>query len=363
MKKINIIKILAVETSCDETSAAVLEFNKNAKSLEINLISNIVSSQIKLHAKYKGVYPELASREHVKNILPVISAAINNKTKIKDISLDKIKDIDYLAVTQGPGLIGSLLSGTQTVKNLSYLFKKPVILVNHLEGHMYASILEIQQNQIIFPIIALIVSGGHTTLVIIKNHFKYEIIGQTNDDAAGEAYDKVSTMLDLGYPGGPIIDEYAKKYINLAKNDSFEFPRPMLNSGKYDFSFSGLKTSVLYFLKKYKKPYSEKLKAKVAYKFQEAVIDVLVYKTIKAVKKFNAKTIIISGGVAANSRLRERIFEKAAHDKILAKILIPSGKYCTDNAAMIAAAAVYKILAGKVSTWYDIKANANLKLK
>lgn len=418
--KNNNFKILAIETSCDETSASVLEVSRSkVYDLRINILSNIVSSQVKLHSKYGGVYPELASREHIKNIIHVINESLkqcNNLTikQCKQLSNDYtaklLKKIDYIAVTTSPGLIGSLLVGTQTAKTLAYVFKKLVVLVNHLEGHIYSNfigenpkseirnpkqiptaIYQIPNTNPQFPLIALIVSGGHTSLVYMKDHLSYKIIGETLDDAAGEAYDKVACMLNLGYPGGPVIDKYANDYIiqnsksetrnsKQIINSNYQspksipntiyqipytklFPRPLINANNFDFSFSGLKTSVLYFLKKQKKPYSKKLIQKVCYEFQEAVVETLITKTLKAAKKYRVKSIIISGGVAANSRLRELFQLKVASCQLPVKLFLPERKYCTDNATMIGAAAAYKILAGKMSDYTSIKADPNLPLK
>lgn len=357
--------ILAIETSCDDTSIAILEFNKFGQS---EVISTFTNSQISKHKKYGGVYPELASREHLNNILPVLKTTLKEYSIIKNLKLKTkniIDSIDYMAITCGPGLIGSLLVGTETAKTLAYIFKKPVILVNHLEGHIYSNFINNSQ-KLDFPIVSLIASGGHTSLILMKNHLDYKIIGQTQDDAAGEAYDKVSEMLGLGYPGGPIIDKYARQFKQAKRSNNFNplFPRPMLGSKNFDFSFSGLKTSVLYYLRNQKKPYSEKLKQKVAYEFQEAATDVLVKKTLKTAQKYKAKSILISGGVSANSKLREKMKQSLyRHTELDSNSLsVPELKFCTDNASMIAQVAYHKILAGKVNNWYDIKANASLDL-
>ena len=432
-------RILAIETSCDETAAAVLEVTSNKRQVtSIKILSNIVSSQIKLHSKYGGVYPELASREHIKNILPVIKQAIYsqfpNKSQLSNSQIEKLNHlklnknlkfkikncfdgIDAIAVTTGPGLIGSLLVGVNTAKTLSYVFKKPLIPVNHLEGHIYANFItdkisvgtksQITNNKQVlnhkfqfskqlnnvtieqcnnlpkFPILALVVSGGHTNLVYMKKHLDYKIIGETCDDAAGEAYDKVASMLNLGYPGGPIIDAIASKIQNskFKIQNLPKFPRPMINENNFDFSFSGLKTSVLYYLKKQKKPFSKKLIKQICYEFQEAVTDVLVVKTLRAAKKYRVKSILLGGGVAANSCLREKMkFEidnlnienslkiknclsAELAGKLKIDLYIPPIKYCTDNAAIMGVVAAYKIIADKKSKWYDVKADSNLKLE
>ncbi len=369
-------KILAIETSCDETSASIIEFKEfSNKKLKLKIINNIVSSQIRLHAKYGGVYPELASREHNKNIIPVIqkTLCLNNKPRSlkqsSNLITKQLENIDYLAVTTTPGLIGSLLVGVNTVKTLSYITNKPVIPINHLSGHIYANFIDIDiNNQPKFPLLSLVVSGGHTSLYYMKDHFQFELIGETIDDAAGEAYDKVAKMLNLGYPGGPIIDAYASKF-KISKPKKLQitnykpknlFPRPMLNSKDFNFSFSGLKTSVLYYLRG--KKITKKFQEKVAYEFQEAATDVLVTKTLKAAQKYKVKSILLGGGVAANSRLREKIESQTIDYNLQTNIFIPPVKYCTDNAAVIGAAAAYKLLKQKPEKWYDIEANANSEL-
>ena len=422
IKDKKIIRILAIETSCDETSAAILEVTyltseaiKQAKllnNLNINILTNIVSSQVKLHSKYGGVYPELASREHNKNIIPVIKETLysNNKSQSlkqsNNLTIEQFNNIDYLAVTTTPGLIGSLLVGVNTVKTLSFLTGIPIIPVNHLEGHIYANFIQDEisknpnnkikitnkvtnsksqieslnhlkfnknykfkiENLPSFPLLALVVSGGHTSLYYIKSHMSYKLVGETIDDAAGEAYDKVAKMLGLGYPGGPIIDAYASNFqISEPKKlqvTSYKlhdlFPRPMLNSQNFNFSFSGLKTSVLYYLRG--KKITKKIQEKVAYEFQEAVTDVLVEKTLKAAKKYKVKSIVLGGGVAANSRLREKFNQILATSYQLPRFFVPEKSLCTDNAAVIGAAAAYKLLKQKPVKWYDIEANSNAEL-
>lgn len=343
--------ILAIETSCDETAAAII--SSDQKNNEMSVLSNIVSSQIKLHQKYGGVYPELASREHNKNIIPVLSQALS------EAKLD-LANIDYFAITTGPGLIGSLLVGTQTVKTLAYILNKPVIPVHHVEGHIYANLLN--NKDIKFPLVALVVSGGHTSLIYMPSHLKYEVIGQTIDDAAGEAYDKVSSMLKLQYPGGPLIDKLANNYLNKSAENKENlkklFPRPLLKEKNYNFSFSGLKTAVLYYLKN--QNINQKTQEEVSFAFQEAVTDTLVKKTLKACKDYNAKTLLISGGVAANQTLRDK-FTKSTNDSTI-KLFLPEKYLCTDNALMIAIAASQKLLENQVGKWYDINTNANQKL-
>lgn len=364
--------ILAIETSCDETSVALLE--KSSKTGQINILSDIVSSQVKIHAKWGGVVPNLAAREHLKNIIPVLEKALLKSKKT-------LLDIDLFAVTQGPGLIPALLIGTNFAKTLSYIYKKPLLGIHHVEGHIAAAFSDgISNFQFSiskeFPILALVVSGGHTQLIYIKEPLHYEIIGQTQDDAAGEAFDKVAKILELGYPGGPIISEYAEKYETQTNNrqlmiDDLHFPRPMINSNNFNFSFSGLKTSVLYYWQKRDKLLPASLhKQAVCKAFQGSAIDVLTVKTIKAAKKYQPKTVILAGGVAANKKLRETLKEKIESSLRDTQLLIPPFPLCGDNAAMIGAAAFYRYQ--KISNldqiselengWKELEADANMKL-
>jgi N6-L-threonylcarbamoyladenine synthase len=476
-----IVRILAIESSCDETSASIIEAelktkNEKYKTIDINILSNIISSQVKLHAKFGGVYPELASREHIRNILPVIQEAIAeipisksqspNKLEIinskisnnKNFKIELLNEnyklkienyIDAIAVTTGPGLIGSLLVGINTAKTLAYTFNKPIYAINHLEGHIYSCFtrenLELKtqifnqaQNSNVlklnhlnfnknlklkiknlpmpqFPLVALVVSGGHTSLVLMKDHFDYEIIGETLDDAAGEVFDKVARMLDLGYPGGPAIAKMAEKVMynrvilndnegsnqnrdsSQAQNDTnksqiqnpkkpaspsasqgglssqsaswrtnklFSFPRPMINSNNFDFSFSGLKTSVLYAINKLPKPLSSDVKCLICNEFQEAVVETLVTKTLKAANEYGAKSVILCGGVSANSRLREEFTNKLkSYEANKLSFFVPDISLTGDNAAMIGIAAAYRIALGKKPTpWHNVNASSNYKL-
>jgi N6-L-threonylcarbamoyladenine synthase len=327
--------ILGVETSCDETAAALVQ----TKGSKFKILSNVVSSQIEIHKKYGGVVPEVAARNHVKNILPVIDQALS-KAKIKPSQIDKI------AVTTGPGLITSLLVGVETAKTLAYSWQKPIYSINHLKAHLYANWLE--NKTIKFPAISLIVSGGHTELILMTAPNKLKKIGQTLDDAAGEAFDKVAQLLNIGYPGGPIVSKYAKK----GNPKAYKFPRPMINSNDFNFSFSGLKTSVLYTTKKLQVT-SHKLQDLCA-SFQQAVVDVLVAKTIKAALTYGAKTIMLSGGVAANELLRESLRQKTGNLKL--NFLRPERYLCTDNATMIAVAVNFT----KPTSWPKLKVDPNL---
>ncbi len=304
------MRILGIETSCDETSIAVYEEGKG-------LLSNVVSSQIKLHSEWGGVYPELAAREHTKNIIPVLDKAL------KESNID-LNSIDGIAITIAPGLIVSLVIGSAVAKTLSWLLDKPLIPVHHIEAHIFSIFLT---EKVEFPFIALVVSGGHTELYIVEDFQKYKYLGGTLDDAVGEAYDKVARLLNLGYPGGPIIDKLASKGKPIIK-----FPRPLLKDrgkNKYNFSFSGLKTAVLNEVRK--GIYS---KEDISASFQEAVVDVLTKKTMLAVEEFDIKNIVVAGGVSANSGLRKRFKELEEKNKI--NVYFPPLYLCTDNAAMVA---------------------------
>lgn len=300
--------VLGIETSCDDTSASVLEAPRR-------VLSSVVSSQVEFHKAYGGVVPEIASRRHMENILPVIESAL------KEAGVE-LQQIDLLAVTRGPGLPGSLLVGLMVAKAIAFAKKKPLIGVNHLMGHLFSPFLE---KEVEFPFLGLVVSGGHTSLYLVEDYLRIRCLGQTRDDAAGEAFDKVSKLLGLGYPGGPVIDELAKG----GNPKAVPFPRPMAQEG-YWFSFSGLKTAVRNFV--LSNPDFE-LKDLLA-SFQEAVCEVLLLKVLKASEEFRISKVVVAGGVAANSRLRE-LFLQAAGERDL-EVYFPSPKYCTDNAAMIA---------------------------
>jgi N6-L-threonylcarbamoyladenine synthase len=320
------MKILGVETSCDETAAAVVWDG-------VAVLSSVVSSSVLLHTQYGGIIPEIAAREQIKVIIPVIEETINRA----DI---KIQDLDALAVTSGPGLVGSLLVGVETVKTLGLIFNKPIVPINHLHGHIYANFLtdsnlgsKINTH---WPKLALIVSGGHTDLVLISGHGRYKWLGGTRDDAAGEAFDKVARLLGLPYPGGPEIERVAKN----GDPDRFSLPRPMKNTLDFDFSFSGLKTAVVNLVNSISnKPLAADQINDLAASFQQAVVDVLVAKTIKAAKKYQIKQILLGGGVAANSELRGQISSSAK--KMGVEVLSPAIEYCVDNGAMIASAAYF----------------------
>ncbi len=431
------MRILAIETSCDDTGIAILEFGKTGR---LKLLADLVSSQIKIHAPWGGVVPMLAKREHQHNLLPLLKKSLekskllkisksqfptlrvvtrrvtisnkipNSKLQILNSILERepellkkllpfLKkypkpDIDYIAVTHGPGLEPALWVGVNFARALSYCWKIPLLPVNHIEGHIAANWLEpiggMTNNQLppfdfargkiskkILPAICLVVSGGHTQFILIKNIGRYQIIGETRDDAAGEAFDKVAKMLNLGYPGGPAISRLANLHksnhkfspmtirdidAKFVKISDIKLPRPMLNSGDFDFSFSGLKTAVLYLLQKMPPTQIKKSTPAIAAEFQQAVIDVLTAKTISAAKKYNAKTIILAGGVAANEALRQELTDQAA--KLNLNFLVPKNSLCMDNAAMIALAAYYQLRQkrAKKANWRTLKAQANLRI-
>ncbi|MDD5021197.1 MAG: tRNA (adenosine(37)-N6)-threonylcarbamoyltransferase complex transferase subunit TsaD [Endomicrobiaceae bacterium] len=316
------MKILAIETSCDETSVSVVENGRK-------VLSNIISSQIPIHAKYNGVVPELASRAHIKNINPVIEKALN-KININFKNFDK--KIDAIACTYGPGLAGSLLVGIMAAKTLSYIYDKPLIPVNHIEGHMHSA--GIENSGLKPPFLSVIISGGHTELVIVKDYGKYVFLGGTRDDAIGEAFDKVAKILGLSYPGGPVIDKLAE----LGDAKKIHFTRPLLK-GSWDFSFSGIKTAVLNYSKKVDIT-DKNVINDICAGFRQAVAETIIYKSFEAAEKYNLKTIALGGGVASNSLIRKMFKVTAKNKKV--KVFIPSPVYCTDNASMIGLVAYYK---------------------
>ncbi|PIR93125.1 tRNA (adenosine(37)-N6)-threonylcarbamoyltransferase complex transferase subunit TsaD [Candidatus Falkowbacteria bacterium CG10_big_fil_rev_8_21_14_0_10_43_10] len=346
--------ILGIETSCDETAASIIEI-KNGK---IKVLSNIVSSQIKIHQQYGGVVPEVAARNHIKNIMSVIEKVLS-KSSPSLLRRGLEGGIDFIAVTQGPGLICALLVGTETAKTLAYVWNKPIIGVNHLAGHIYSNWVNADKPPR-FPALALIVSGGHTELILMAGHFRFKMLGQTRDDAVGEAFDKVAKILGLGYPGGPIVSKYAKE----GNSEAIKMPRPMINDNNLEFSFSGLKTSVFYQIQK-DSDWEGKIPDYCA-SFQQAVIDVLIAKTLKAAKQYKVKSVMLSGGVAANQELRQQLGEavklgfKTQLDA--PSYHIPDLKYTTDNAAMIAAAGYFLQRYKKSALQKKIKVDCNLGL-
>ncbi len=328
--------VLAVETSCDETSVSVVKDGKE-------VLSNIVLSQIDIHKQFGGVVPEIASRNHIKDMTVVFDAAM----KEANVSVD---DIDIVAVTEGPGLIGALLVGINAATAFAFAHDKPLVPVNHLAGHIYSGNIE---HDLKFPLIALLVSGGHTELIYMKDHMEFEILGETLDDAVGEAYDKVSRMLGLGYPGGPIIDKLAK-----TGEDIYNLPRPYLENQNFMFSFSGLKSAVNNLLYHTQRKGETIDKHHLAASFQESVMDVLFFKLNKALKAYDVKQVVVAGGVAANSRLREKIKEEVKD----IEVIIPSLKYCTDNAAMIGVAGYFTYLKRGALKNYQLGGQSTLPL-
>lgn len=333
------IYILAIESSCDETAAAVV---KNGRTV----LSNVISSQIALHTLYGGVVPELASRKHIEKINLVITQALTDA----DMTLD---DMDAIAVTYGPGLVGALLVGVAEAKAIAYAKKKPLVGVHHIEGHICANFIE--NKELEPPFICLVVSGGHTHLVVVEDYGKYKILGRTRDDAAGEAFDKVARAIGLGYPGGPKIDKISKE----GNPEAITFPRAKVGDSEYDFSFSGLKSSVLNYLNSCQMKGEEINQADVAASFQKAVTDVLVQNAMHGVKAYGLNKLAIAGGVASNSALRAAM--KEACEKNGVEFYYPSPIFCTDNAAMIGVAGYYEYMAG-VRSGLDLNAVPNLKL-
>lgn len=353
------MKILGIETSCDETGAAIVKDGTK-------ILSNIVASSQKIHIKTGGVIPERAAREQIKSIIPVLEESL------AQAEID-YQDIDALAVTYGPGLIGSLLVGVETAKTLAYVWQKPIIPVNHLLAHVYANWITNSkpqlksQNLLEFPLIALIVSGGHTELIYMTDHGKYEWLGGTRDDAAGEAFDKIARLLNLGYPGGPAIATAAATTHNT-KNLTLntKLPRPMIDSDDYDFSFSGLKTAVLretqhLKLNTLEKSVKSSVLSALAFETQEAITDVLVRKTLKAAAEKNVKNILLAGGVAANSRLREKFQSQIPNSQFPYpyRLFVPPPSLCTDNAAAVASCAYFN---NSPSPWNKVSVQPGLEL-
>jgi len=351
------MRILGIETSCDETAVALVE-GKNGRVRELE---SLVASQIDIHAVTGGVVPEVAAREHVSAIIPLVSTLLGKWSKRPNI--------DAIAVTAGPGLFSSLMVGVETAKALALVWNVPLIRVNHIEGHLYSSSIN-ETKPIIFPALALIVSGGHTELILIKSHGSYRLIGRTKDDAAGECFDKTAQMMGLGYPGGPAVSRAALNGDAAA----YDLPRPMLNEKNFDFSFSGLKTAVLYTIRnKHLAVEDPKIAADLSASTQAAIVEVLVEKTIRAACKFKVKTLIVGGGVIANDALRIEIAARCKKDLPSVELRLPQKRYSTDNAVMIAAAGYFHAfspssrrksgsMAGGLISPLKIKADPNWEL-
>lgn len=333
------VTILAIESSCDETAAAVVRNGRD-------VLSNVISSQIAIHTLYGGVVPEIASRKHMEKINQVIEQALSDADM-------KLNDVDAIGVTYGPGLVGALLVGVSAAKAISFASGKPLVGVHHIEGHISANYIE--NKELEPPFVCLVVSGGHTHIVIVNDYGKYEVIGRTRDDAAGEAFDKVARAIGLGYPGGPKVDKIAKQ----GNPHAIEFPRAVIDDAPYDFSFSGLKSAVLNYINSCKMKDIPVNTADVAASFQQAVTDMLVSRAIKAVKANGMDKLAIAGGVASNSAIRAALIEQC--DKNNIRFFSPSPGLCTDNAAMIGAAAYYEYMDGVRSGW-DLNAVPGLKL-
>lgn len=408
------MKILAIETSCDETAISLIDVKKEGKKTQFKILGNEVSSQIALHTQYGGVFPMMAKREHGKNILHVLEKVLkeagehklrikNEELRINDAKLEKkvlkllereneIQDrwpvimpfikkpkIDVIAVTTGPGLEPALWVGISFAKALSTYWDIPIVKVNHMEGHVFSIFpkkskkFAVDLDEDMFPMLSLLVSGGHTELVLVKEGMKYKKIGQTRDDAAGEAFDKVARMMNLPYPGGPVISSLAQKAREeklRIKNEELgiKLPRPMIYSKDYDFSFSGLKTAVLYLIRDLKEKNPNVLediniKQRIACEFEDAVVETLVHKTIKAVKQYKIQTLIVGGGVSANTYLQQVMTEKIKENKLKVKVHFPSKALTGDNALMIAIAGYYQAKDKKfVKNINKIKAEGNLSL-
>lgn len=391
------MKILSIETSCDETAISILQTRKTGSNINVKILSNVLRSQIELHKEFGGVFPNLAKREHAKNLPTIllenlkkanlyneetqeIEEAKKNTLELmlsheQGLSEDLIKifqsikkpNIDYIAVTVGPGLEPALWVGINFAKALNYIWQIPIIPINHMEGHILSVLIdsnnlkdqEINLEQFTFPSLALLISGGHTELVLISDWLKYQKIGLTRDDALGEAFDKVARLLGIPYPGGPEISRLAK----LGKiNENIKLPRPMINSNDYDFSFSGIKTSALYLVKKLGE-IDEQTKNDIALEFEKAVTEVLIKKTKNAIEEYGIKNLIIAGGVSANTHIRNEIKKMLEDNNLNTKLHLPDQHLSTDNSVMIGIAGIFHIIFEKETPLVNtIKANSNLSL-
>ena len=349
--------ILGIETSCDETAVSLIKISGRGKKIEV--LSNVVASQISIHRRYGGIVPEVAARAHLVNVFPVIEQAIFSKLS------NPQRQIDAIGVTNGPGLITSLLVGVEVAKVLSYVWQIPLVPITHLLAHLYANFLSEKDNQwkkINFPALCLVVSGGHTKLILMKNKERFLELGTTVDDAAGEAFDKVAKLLNLGYPGGPIISRRARQ----GDSQAIIFPRPMIKQANYNFSFSGLKTAVKYRVAKEKK-INQQFVNDICASFQQATVDVLISKAIRATKRFQVNSVLLAGGVAANQQLRQQLSKRVARLSDDIDFFVPPIKLCTDNALMVALATYFKInnkpsLLKYQANWQKIKIDPNLEI-
>jgi N6-L-threonylcarbamoyladenine synthase len=390
------MRILAIETSCDETAIAIIEADGSPESARFEVLGNALLSQIEIHAEYGGVFPQLAKREHAKNLVPILEAALEEaellredvqtmETSTRDaiaatlarehdlaeaffefIGECEPPEIDAIAVTTGPGLEPALWVGINFAKALALAWNKPVVAVNHMEGHILAALAQKKEElfeiaNVAMPIMALLISGGHTELVLMKAWLSYSLMGQTRDDAVGEAFDKVARMLNLPYPGGPQISTLAEIARTETIGNPFTLPRPMMNEDSCDFSFAGLKTSVLYQIKKLENV-SEAQKKHIAHEFENAVTDVLWKKTARALTSTHARTLVIGGGVSANIHIRRTFKEKNLAHFPEVSLRIPSTDLSTDNAIMIAFAGFYRALRGEYQPLEALKASGNLPL-
>jgi N6-L-threonylcarbamoyladenine synthase len=389
------MKILAIETSCDETAIAILEATGDERSAHFTILGNTLLSQIEIHKEYGGVFPALAKREHAKNLVPILEAALEEAEMLREnaqvlpeeirseisemlarepglseafsefIGECEVPDIDAIAVTAGPGLEPALWVGINFARALARAWQKPLVAVNHMEGHLLSALtsanrpkeLEIKEARL--PILGLLISGGHTELVLMKEWLHYELVGQTRDDAVGEAFDKVARMLGLPYPGGPEISKLAENAREKTYENPFSLPRPMIDSGTCDFSFAGLKTAVLYTLKQ-KSELTAEEKKHLAHEFENAVTEVLWSKTARALEECGAQTLVIGGGVSANTHIRRTFAEHMRSSYPDATLCIPSAALTTDNAVMIGIAGFYRVLRKEFVT--EIRANGNLSL-
>lgn len=391
------MKVLSIETSCDETAIALLEASGDEKRAEFRILGNALLSQVEMHREYGGVFPNLAKREHAKNLVPILEAALEEAELLREdtqeldtathnaiakllerepglteaflefVSESEPPDIDIIAVTAGPGLEPALWVGIQFAKALALVWQKPLVAVNHMEGHILSALAETKtENELMvadvrMPVLALLISGGHTELVLMKNWLEYELVGQTRDDAVGEAFDKVARMLDLPYPGGPEISKLAELAREGGEDSAYTLPRPMLHDATCDFSFAGLKTAVLYLLKN-DPSIKERDRDHIARAFEDAVADVLWKKTARALDGTNAQTLVLGGGVSANTHIRRVFTDNVRKEYPHVSLRIPRASLTTDNAIMIGLAGFYRALREDVIKADALTANGNLAL-